>query len=136
MKQETGDTKKQISKKEAEKIKEITGSAIDRVFMPPPGSEERSRESEDVAMIIREWLDPKHLKTKTRYTKRQATSVTILQSLADTYHIKTIHRFLKEYRTSKLSEDGKSSSELENILKARLPADEDVELRKLSKFLE
>lgn len=125
-----------MDKKEKEKVVELTGSAIEKVFQPPEGNPDKNRESEDVAMIIREWLDPRHLRTKTRYTRSQVHAVTTLQSLADTYKIKTLHRFLKEFRTSKLSEEGKSSSELENILKARLPADEDVELKKLSKFLE
>jgi uncharacterized Rmd1/YagE family protein len=121
---------------DAGKIQELTGSSIDKVFNTDLSKQGDSRESEDVAMIIREWLDKRHLRTKTRYTKRQVLAVTTLQSLADTYKIKTLDRFLKEFRTSKLSEEGKSSSELENILKARLPAEEDIELRKLSKFLD
>jgi hypothetical protein len=92
-----------------------------------------STESEDVAMIIREWLAPKHVKAKTRYTKKQVIAVSILQSLADTYNIKTLKRFLIEFKTAKLSEDGQSSSELEGILKARIQETEDVELKKLSK---
>ncbi len=92
-------------------------------------------ENENVSLIIKEWLDPKHVKAKTRYTKKQVIAVSILQSLADTYNIKTLKRFLQEFKTAKLSEDGQSSSELENILKNRMP-DEDVELKKISKFLE
>jgi uncharacterized Rmd1/YagE family protein len=95
-----------------------------------------SSESENVSLIIKEWLDPKHIKAKTRYTKKQVVAVSILQSLAETYNIKTLKRFLQEFKTAKLSEDGQSSSELENILKSRLPDEGDVELKKLTKFLE
>jgi hypothetical protein len=98
-------------------------------------SQKMQSENENVSMIIKEWLDPKHIRAKTRYTKKQVVAVSILQSLADTYNIKTLKRFLSTFITAKLSEDGKSSSELENILKARLP-DDDVELKKLSRFLE
>jgi hypothetical protein len=73
---------------------------------------------------------------KTRLTKKQVISIAILQSLADTYHIITLTRFLDEFRTGKLSEDSKSSIELENILKARMPEIEATNLSKLSKFLE
>jgi hypothetical protein len=109
---------------------------MDKVFNPTTEQTHVSSESEDVAMIIREWLAPKHVKAKTRYTKKQVIAVSILQSLADTYNIKTLKRFLIEFKTAKLSEDGQSSSELEGILKARIQETEDVELKKLSKFLE
>jgi hypothetical protein len=111
-----------------------TNDVISRVF----GNQDQkiSSESENVSLIIKEWLDPKHIKSKTRYTKKQVVAVSILQSLAETYNIKTLKRFLNEFKTVKLSEDGQSSSELENILKSRIPDEQDVELRKLSKFLE
>jgi uncharacterized Rmd1/YagE family protein len=108
---------------------------LTRVF----GSQDQtkmSNESENVSLIIKEWLDPKHAKAKTRYTKKQVVAVSILQSLAETYNIKTLKRFLQEFKIAKLSEDGQSSSELEGILKARLPEEQDIELRKLTKFLE
>lgn len=133
-------TKKQfveaIKKKEAEKVSNMTGNVVDRVFNPPQENRAGSDSSEDVAMIIREWLAKDHITRKTRYNKRQVVAVSILQSLANTYKIRTLDRFLNEFRTSKLSEDGKSSSELENILKARMPQEEDLELKKLSRFLE
>jgi hypothetical protein len=108
-------------------------SPIDRIFGSPNNLQQKDQE--DVAMIIKEWLSPKHIKEKTRLNKRQVIALTILQSLADTYNIKTLKRFLMEFRRNKLSEDGKSSSELENILKSRMPS-EDSNLEKLSKFLE
>jgi len=69
-------------------------------------------------------------------TKKQVVSISILQSLCDTYNIQTLNRFLNEFRTNKLSEDGKSSKELEAILKARIQDVEDTNLGRLSKFLE
>lgn len=122
----------------SEKEKDVrqNENLLNRVFASPVDSQHVSSESEDVAMIIREWLAPKHVKAKTRYTKKQVIAVSILQSLADTYNIKTLKRFLIEFKTAKLSEDGQSSSELEGILKARIQETDDVELKKLSKFLE
>jgi len=110
---------------------------LDRIFGTPQETmRAEMTESENVAMIIKEWLDPKHIKRKTRLTKKQVIAISILQGLADTFNIKTLKKFLDEFRTNKLSEDGQSSSELENILKARLPDIEQTNLEKLSKFLE
>jgi len=123
-------------KKQSDTENRQNETLLNRVFAPPAEASHTSTESEDVAMIIREWLAPKHIKAKTRYTKKQVIAVSILQSLADTYNIKTLKRFLIEFKTAKLSEDGQSSSELEGILKARIQETDDVELKKLSKFLE
>lgn len=113
------------------------GNVLDRIFGTPQETlRAETSEAENVSMIIKEWLDPKHIRRKTRLTKKQVVAIAILQSLADTYDIKTLKRFLDEFRTGKLSEDGKSSSELENILKARMPEMEQSNLEKLSKFLE
>ena len=113
------------------------GGILDRIF---GGADTKTggmmSEAENVSMIIKEWLDPKHIRRKTRLTKKQVIAIAVLQSLADTYDIKTLKRFLDEFRTGKLSEDGKSSAELENILKARMPEVENTNLQKLSKFLE
>lgn len=110
---------------------------IDRIFGTPQETMKAEMgEAENIRLIIAEWLDKKHIRMKTRYSKRQVIAITILQSLADTYNIKTLRRFLDEFRTSKLSEDGKSSEELENILKARIPEMESTNIEKLAKFLE
>jgi len=93
-------------------------------------------EAENIKEIITEWLHPNHIKRKTRLTKKQVVAISILQSLSDTYTIKTLDRFLNEFRTNKLSEDGKSSRELENILKARIQDVEETNIGRLSKFLE
>jgi hypothetical protein len=112
-------------------------NVLDRIFGTPQETlRAETSEAENVSMIIKEWLDPKHIRRKTRLTKKQVVAIAILQSLADTYDIKTLKRFLDEFRTGKLSEDGKSSSELENILKARMPEIEHSNLEKLSRFLE
>lgn len=111
-------------------------NVLDSIFGKPSEQQKLSSEAENVSLIIKEWLDPKHIKAKTRLTRQQVISVSILQSLADTYNIKTLKRFLTEFKTAKLSEDGKSSEELENILTARMPEEADIELKKLTKFLE
>jgi uncharacterized Rmd1/YagE family protein len=110
-------------------------SVIDRIFNPQQKSAEQL-ETEDVAKIIKEWLDPKHIDKKTRYTPQQVVAISILQSLADTYNIKTLKRFLKEFKKGKLSEGGKSASELENILKSRVMDEDEGHLKSLAKFLE
>ena len=119
------------------KPKAQDGNILDRIFGTPQETmHAEMSEAENIAMIIKEWLDPKHIKRKTRLTKRQVIAISILQGLADTYNIKTLKKFLDEFRTNKLSEDGKSSQELENILKARMPDIESTNLQKLQKFLE
>lgn len=108
---------------------------IDQIFNATTTKQENST-AENISIIVPEWLNPKHVKYKTRYSKNQITAISIFQSLANKYKINTLKRFLKEYRIAKLSEDGQSSSELKDILIARMP---DVEgqstLEKLSKFL-
>jgi len=118
---------------EMKEKKNEVASVLGSIF----GNQQKDTEirTEDVAKIITEWLNPKHVKAKTRLTKRQVIALTILQSLADTYNIVTLKRFLQEFRINKLSEDGKSSEELENILKMRVP-DQNAELAKLSRFIE
>jgi len=114
----------------------IDGNVLDKIFGTPQDTMKDTSEAENVSMIIKEWLDPIHIRRKTRLTKKQVIAIAVLQSLADTYDIKTLKRFLDEFRTDKLSEDGKSSAELENILKARMPDIERGNLEKLSRFLE
>jgi hypothetical protein len=109
---------------------------MQQVFSPESAMQGQGQEKEDVSKIVREWLSPKHITRKTRYSKKQTIAISILQSLANTYKIKTLQRFLQEFRTSKLSEEGKSSEELVDILQSRLPSDEDVELKNLARFLE
>jgi len=83
----------------------MSNEIIDKIFAPNAPADEEESHIEDVSKIIKEWLDPKHVRSKTRLTKDQVVAVTILQSLADTYDIKTLKRFLIEYRTAKLSEE-------------------------------
>ena len=111
-------------------------NVFDQIFKTQPSKDQGLSEAENVSLIISEWLSKKHIRQKTRYTKRQVMAVSSLQSLADTYEIKTLNRFLNEFRTNKLSEDGKSSQELENILKSRMPQMEETQLEKLGKYLE
>lgn len=101
-----------------------------------PETENTTDEAENIRLIIKEWLDLKHIKMKTRYTKRSARAVTTLQGLADKYNIKTLDEYLIEYRINMLSIDGETSRELTDILKARIPDIEQSQLDKLAKFLE
>jgi len=99
-------------------------------------SEDVEDDSENIRLIIKEWLNLEHIKMKTRYNTRSARAVTTLQGLADKYLIKTLDDYLIEYRINMLSVDRESSKELTDILKARLPDVEQSQLEKLSKFLE
>ena len=106
------------------------------VHAPDPQVSNTTDEAENIKLIIREWLDLKHIKTKTRYNRRSARAVTTLQGLADKYNIKTLDEYLIEYRINMLSVDGETSKELTDILKARIPDLEQSQLDKISKFLE
>lgn len=128
--------KKTNNKTENEKIKDRSDAFVEKIFSVNKDKDDKISEAENVSLIIKEWLNPKHIKRKTRYTKRQVRAVTVLQSLADTYKIKTLDRYLTVFRTTKLSEDGKSSEELEAILKSRMPEIQENALEKMAKFLE
>lgn len=122
---------------EKKKKTENTPDILEKIFSGGTTSADaKMSEAENVSLIIKEWLSPTHIKQKTRLSKNQVLSMAILQSIADKYKITTLMRFLDEFRTSKLSEDGKSSEELENILKARMPEIQENSLERLSKFLE
>lgn len=86
----------------------------------PATSESEGFTAEDIRLIIAEWLKPDHVDFKTRYTKRQVRAMTKLQPVADRYNIKCLKEVLKAFRIAKLSEEGKSSSELVDILRERL----------------
>ena len=121
----------------AKKDSNIDSTGILQATIQPMSEHTKeSSEAENVSLIIKEWLNPVHIRRKTRLTKNQVLAVAILQSLSDTYNIQTLKRFLNEFRTTKLSEDGKSSTELENILKSRMPEGETTQLERLAKFLE
>ena len=124
-----------VKKKNKSDGKKRTGSIIDNVF-GGNNQQQDKREAEDVSKIIKEWLSGKHIDKKTRYTPQQVIAVSILQSLADTYKIKTLQRFLKAFKTAKLSEGGKSAEELENILKSRVMVEDESPLKGFQKFLE
>lgn len=111
-------------------------SVVERIFNTQSEGNHTPSEAENVQLIINEWLDPKHVLRKTRYNKRQVKAVSTLQSLADTYNIKTLDRYLTVFRTAKLSEDSKSSVELEAILKSRMPEIQETGLDKIKKYLD
>lgn len=123
-------------KKEEKKREEKPKISVSQISMPHR-AESDTKIAEDIRLIIKEWLDPKHINRKTRLNKRQVRAITILQGLADKFDIKTLKDFLTEFRTNKLSEDGQSSKELENILKSRMPElQNEGSLEKISKYLE
>ena len=109
---------------------------IDEIFNSEHGKKPKeSNDAENIQLIVKEWLNPKHVKYKTRYSPNQVTAISIFQSLANKYNIKTLKRFITEYQSAKLSEGGQSSEELKEILIARMPEPETSGLEKLTKFL-
>ena len=103
----------------------------------PVASKGEGHTAEDIRLIIKEWLDLIHIKMKTRLNKRQVRAITIFQGVANEWEVTVMDDFLIEYRINKLSEDGQSSKELVEILKARMPElQEDNAMNKLSRFLE
>jgi hypothetical protein len=112
------------------------GNIIDSIFGKASEQQTLTSDAENAKLIIKEWLARTHIPYKTRYTKRQVRAVSILQSLANTYNIKPLKRYLTEFRIAKLSEESQSSKELENILKSRNIEPQESTLERLGKFLE
>ena len=109
---------------------------FDGIFIKPE-VEREGKNYEDIKIIIKEWLNKSHINAKTRLTKNQVIAVTILKSLADKYNIKPLKKFLTNYQTFKLSEDGESSKELIEILREREQLGDDGSMfNNISKFLE
>lgn len=109
-----------FSKKKKQKEENFTPSfSISKSTMPVK-NEGEGFTAEDIRLIIAEWLKEDHVHFKTRYTKRQVRAMTKLQPIADKWNITCIKNLLNEFRIAKLSEEGKSSQELVDILKERL----------------
>jgi len=125
-----------MGKKKNTSIEPKPDNAVNFIMSTRPKVGDDRPKGEDAGILIKEWLNPIHIKSKTRYTKRQVIGVTILESLAKTYNILTLKRFLKEFRTAKLSEESQSSKELEAILKSRIPEPDEEGLKKIAKFIE
>lgn len=113
---------------------------IDSLFLKSAKNdkEPENKKVEDIRKIIEEWLNTKHINAKTRLTKNQVIAISILKTLADKYCIRPLQLLLKNYQTFKLSEDGKSSEELVEILKERSPEreQEDNIITTVGRFLE
>ena len=132
-----------FGKKKEENVKPVQLSpgfeekiSIGKLSLPTVANKE-GHTAEDISKIVDVWLDPKHIDRKTRLNKRQVKAVTIFKGISIRWKIITLQDFLIWYLTYKLSEDGQSSKELENILKARMPElQQDNISSKLGRFLE
>lgn len=112
-------------KKEKQKQKEIPKKkydeqAVQQTFfdMLKPEKEDDD-ETPDIKETIETWLDKKHIHSKTRLTPNQVIALTILKTLSEKYGVTCIKELIDWFVTYKLSEGGKSSSELVDILKNR-----------------
>lgn len=114
--------------------KEIDDLMGDGQLLQNPNDENDERtEGENIAEIINEWLNKKHVHAKTRLTKNQIVALTILKTLSDKYNIQCIKELIDNFVTYKLSEDGKSSKELVDILKHRTELEDDNSLENAMK---
>jgi len=91
---------------------------------------EQESDSENIEEIIKTWLSDKFIHAKTRLNSNQIIALTILKTLSEKYQVKCIKELLDNFVRYKLSEGGKSSEELVDILKNRNNMDEDEELEK------
>jgi len=92
--------------------------------------ETEKSEGEDIKEIISTWLDDLFIHAKTRLTPNQVIALTILKTLATEYNIECINKLLDNFVRYKLSENGQSSKELVDILKARNQIEPDDDLSK------
>lgn len=97
---------------------------------------ERQSESENLAEIIKAWLDDAYIHAKTRLNQNQIIALTILKTLAEKYSVSCIKDLIDNFVRYKLSEGGQSSKELVDILKARTDVEMDDSLEKaISPFI-
>lgn len=106
--------------------KEVSKSKLKQTIFTP----NEKPQQENFAEIIKAWLDKKFIHRKTRLTINQIIALTTLKSLADKYKIKCIQTLIDNFVSYKLSEGGKSSEELVEILRSREQVDENDTLMK------
>jgi hypothetical protein len=91
---------------------------------------EAQSEAENLAEIIKAWLDDKYIHAKTRLNQNQIIALTILKTLAEKYKVTCIQQLIDNFVRYKLSEGGQSSKELVEILKSRTEVEMDDSLEK------
>jgi hypothetical protein len=87
-------------------------------------------DAENLAEIIKAWLDDKYIHAKTRLNQNQIIALTILKTLAEKYQVNCIKQLIDNFVRYKLSEGGQSSKELVEILKSRTDVEMDDSLAK------
>jgi len=87
-------------------------------------------DAENLAEIIKAWLDDKYIHAKTRLNQNQIIALTILKTLAEKYNVTCIKDLIDNFVRYKLSEGGQSSKELVDILKSRTEVEMDDSLEK------
>lgn len=104
-----------------EKLDEQLKQTLNNFASPPT----ETVKGDNLAEVINAWFNPKHLHSKTRLNANQIIAVTILKTLADKWHVKTIKLLIENFIRYKLSEGGESSKELVDILKNRTEINND-----------
>jgi len=97
--------------------------------------DEKKNNSEELANIIRAWLDDKYIHAKTRLNEKQIIALTILKTLSEKYNVRCIKELIDNFVRYKLSEGGKSSEELVEILKSKISSDDDDLVKTIEPFL-
>ena len=91
---------------------------------------ETHSDAENLAEIIKAWLDDKYIHAKTRLNQNQIIALTILKTLSEKYKVHCIKDLIDNFVRYKLSEGGQSSKELVDILKSRTEFETDDSLSK------
>ena len=104
---------------------EIEDFDTDDVFTNKQDENEAKMEGENLSEIIKAWLDDKYVHAKTRLNSNQIVALKILKTLAEKYNVKCISELITNFVRYKLSEGGKSSQELVDILKSRTEVETD-----------
>lgn len=113
--------------------KEVNEMLANGTLLSNLANEDNKTESENIAEIIKEWLNTAYIHLKTRLNANQIVALTILKTLSTKYHIKCIADLIDNFVMYKLSENGQSSKELVDILKSRSQIENDENFEQLIK---
>lgn len=108
--------------------KQLNQTFVD--MLRPQNQNQTQDTSQNFKETIKAWLDRKYVHFKTRLNANQVIALSILKSLSKKWKVKSINELVEWFVTYKLSEGGKSSEELVDILKNRPDLQDNDELMK------
>lgn len=121
-----------MPKKEIEKIDKAEVQKLRQSLLTPneKKEDETKSRSQEIAEIIKAWLDDRYIHSKTRLNGNQVIALTILKTLSEKYGVTCLKELIDNFTRYKLSEGGESSKELVEMIKAQNETPEDDELMK------